>query len=163
MRSILLVYFLTMVFTLIQAVKSDEKRGVARIMQVDSNELNKRADRGTWYTGKDLKKAACFSRNGLPNIDAHVNDMVGAMAMHGFEQCHKCMQVTNTRDRSKKIIVQIIDKCAACKVNKHIDLTPGAFRKLSGKGRLAVGVLDISFKPVKCPNHGIFRKLRKLM
>lgn len=114
------------------------------------------------YSGYDLKHAACFSRNGLPRVDARVNDMIGAMAMHDFEQCNKCMEITNNRQKNKKIVVQIIDKCAACKVGKAIDLTPGAFKKLTG-GDLNVGVLDISFKQVECPGGGIFDKLSKLL
>jgi rare lipoprotein A (peptidoglycan hydrolase) len=83
--------------------------------------------------------------------------------MNGFEQCNKCMQITNNRQRNKKIIVQIIDKCAACKIGKAIDLTPGAFKKLAPNENLDVGVLDISFKPVKCPSGGIFDVLAKLL
>ncbi|KAI8355677.1 hypothetical protein BD560DRAFT_492172 [Blakeslea trispora] len=158
--TIFLASLLTAAFTLTQAANStpNGRHGLARVMEMDGNELDKRGDRGTWYTGEDLLKAACFSRKGLPNVDAHVNDMVGAMAMHGFEQCNKCMRITNERNK-KSIIVQIIDKCAACKVNKHIDLTPGAFRKLSTKGDLGIGVLNIHFKQVSCPNYGIFAEL----
>lgn len=191
-KFILIAYICTFLFTLSQAANStpDGRRGLARIMDMsaafDSDNLDKR-DRVTWlvclasitviksiilinlflhcrYSGQDLKKAACFSgRNNLPRVDAKVGDMIGAMAMHGFEQCYKCMQITNNRQKNKKIIVQIIDKCAACKVGKHIDLTPGAFKKLSPKGDMNVGVLDISFKPVKCPNGGIFDVLAKLL
>lgn len=81
--------------------------------------------------------------------------MIGAMAMHNFEQCYKCMEITNNRAKNKKIIVEIVDKCAACKIGTHIDLTPGAFKKLSPGGNLDVGVLDISYKPVKCPSFGL--------
>jgi hypothetical protein len=115
------------------------------------------------YSGYDLKHAACFNRNGLPRFDANIDDMIGAMAMYDFEQCNKCMEITNNRQKNKKIIVQIIDKCAACKVGKAIDLTPGAFRKLSPNGDLNVGVLDISFRHVKCPGNGIFAKLAKML
>ncbi|KAF1800707.1 hypothetical protein FB192DRAFT_1306096 [Mucor lusitanicus] len=169
LKFLLVTYICTFLFTLSQAVNStpDGRRGLARIMDMsatsDFNNLEKR-DRVTWYSGQDLKKAACYSgRNNLPRVDAKVGDMIGAMAMHGFEQCYKCMQITNNRQKNKKIIVQIIDKCAACKVGKHIDLTPGAFKKLSPKGDMDVGVLDISFKPVKCPNGGIFDVLAKLL
>ncbi|KAI8971415.1 hypothetical protein BDF20DRAFT_884406 [Mycotypha africana] len=148
------------------------RRGVARVMDfneysafnvTEGSELGKR-DRVTWYNGQDLKKAACFTgRNGAPRVDAHVHDMIGAMAMHGFEQCNKCMRITNNRAKSKKVVVQIIDKCAACKVGSAIDLTPGAFKKLAPGGDLGLGVLDITFKPVKCPTGGIFSKLAHLL
>ncbi|OBZ87451.1 hypothetical protein A0J61_04487 [Choanephora cucurbitarum] len=158
--TVFLSFLLTVVFTLTQAINStpDGRHGLARVMQFEGDELEKRGERGTWYTGKDLLKAACFSRHGLPNIDAHVNDMVGAMAMYNFEQCNKCMKITNNGN-GKSIVIQIIDKCAACKLNKHIDLTPGAFRRLSTKGDLNVGVLNIRFKEVGCPNYGLFAKL----
>jgi hypothetical protein len=182
----------SMLFTVTQAANStpDGRRGLARMMQFEelseynNGGLDKRGlGRGTWYvvyrkhsnvimthiyitvryTGYDLKHAACFNRNGLPRVDARVDDMIGAMAMYDFEQCNKCMEITNNRQKSKKIIVQIIDKCAACKVGKAIDLTPGAFKKLAANGDLNIGVLDISFKHVKCPSHGIFGKLGKLL
>ncbi|KAL0137950.1 hypothetical protein V8B55DRAFT_1578840 [Mucor lusitanicus] len=166
LKFLLVTYICTFLFTLSQAVNStpDGRRGLARIMDMsatsDFNNLEKR-DRVLWPRSQ---KAACYSgRNNLPRVDAKVGDMIGAMAMHGFEQCYKCMQITNNRQKNKKIIVQIIDKCAACKVGKHIDLTPGAFKKLSPKGDMDVGVLDISFKPVKCPNGGIFDVLAKLL
>ncbi|KAG2199754.1 hypothetical protein INT46_007031 [Mucor plumbeus] len=173
MKYILIVYIFTFLFALSQAANStpDGRRGVARIMGMsalseysnEKNSLDKR-DRVTWYSGQDLKMAACFSgRNNLPRVDAKFGDMIGAMAMNGFEQCNKCMQITNNRQRNKKIIVQIIDKCAACKIGKAIDLTPGAFKKLAPNENLDVGVLDISFKPVKCPSGGIFDVLAKLL
>jgi hypothetical protein len=106
------------------------------------------------YSGADLRNAACYDRNGLAPFHAKVTDMIGAMAMNNFEQCYKCMQITNNRRKDKQIIVRIVDKCAACKVGTHIDLTPTAFKKLSPGGSLDVGVLDISFKPVNCPKDG---------
>ncbi|KAI9481039.1 MAG: hypothetical protein EXX96DRAFT_565139 [Benjaminiella poitrasii] len=164
-----LTLLVSLFLTSCQAVNStpDGRRGIARVMDfsndiIDASAVDKR-DRVTWYNGRDLKEAACFSRNGLPRFDAHVNDMIGAMAMHGFEQCHKCMKITNNRQKSKSIVVQIVDKCAACKIGKWIDLTPGAFKKLSSDGDLDVGVLDISFKPVNCPQGGIFETLAELL
>ncbi|KAI8637849.1 hypothetical protein BD408DRAFT_423865 [Parasitella parasitica] len=130
---------------------------------INSNSLDKR-HRVTWYSGNDLKKAACYSgRNNLPRVDAKITDMIGAMAMHNFEQCYKCMEITNNRQKHKKIIVKIIDLCAACKVGKAIDLTPTAFKKLAPQGDLDIGVLDISFRPVKCPKGGIFDVLSKIL
>lgn len=79
--------------------------------------------------------------------------------MHDFEMCYKCMQITNNRNPKLKIIVKIIDKCAGCKVGSAIDLTPKAFKELS-KGKLDIGVLDISFKPIKCSKRrGLFPNL----
>ncbi|KAI7905307.1 uncharacterized protein BX663DRAFT_541493 [Cokeromyces recurvatus] len=164
------VNFLILIYLIsVQAVNGtpDGRRGIARMMNFSEKDhesvvIGKR-DKVTWYNGYDLKEAACFSRNGLPRFDAGVNDMIGAMAMHNFEQCNKCMQITNNRQKSKKIVVQIVDKCAACKIGKWIDLTPGAFKKLSEDGDLDVGVLDISYKPVKCPEGGVFDKLAKML
>ncbi|KAI8884798.1 hypothetical protein K501DRAFT_131519, partial [Backusella circina FSU 941] len=102
------------------------------------------------YSGRDLKNAACYGINGLRPFNAKVQDMIGAMAMDGFEQCYKCMKITNNRNTKYQITVKIVDKCAACKVGQAIDLTPAAFKRLSPKGDLNSGVLDISFKPVKC-------------
>lgn len=89
--------------------------------------------------------------------------MIGAMAMHGFEECYKCMQITNNRKRNLKIVVRIVDKCAACRVKTAIDLTPAAFRLLNPGGNLEVGVLDISYKPVKCPGESIIPKISKYL
>lgn len=111
------------------------------------------------YSGRDLKNAACYGRDGLDPFHATVDDMIGAMAMHDFEQCYKCMQITNNRKKHLKIVVSIVDKCAACKVGTAIDLTPAAFELLSPGGDLNVGVLDISFKPVKCPRNGLLPNL----
>lgn len=85
--------------------------------------------------------------------------MIGAMAMNDFEQCYKCMQITNNRQKDLQIIVSIVDKCAACKIGTAIDLTPAAFKLLSPSGDLSSGVLDISFKPVKCPTNGLLPDL----
>ncbi|KAG0740291.1 hypothetical protein G6F57_003753 [Rhizopus arrhizus] len=117
------------------------RRGTARMM--DSSQflisVDKR-DRGTWYTGPGLKNAACYGRNGLEPFSASVTDMIGAMAMHDFEMCYKY-------------------KCAGCEVGSAIDLTPKAFKELS-KGKLDIGVLDISFKPIKCSKRrGLFPNL----
>lgn len=81
--------------------------------------------------------------------------------MHSYEECFKCIQLTNTKDLSKSIVVQVIDKCAACKFNTHIDLTPAAFKKLAPRGDLKLGVLDVSFKPVTCPTGGVFDLIKK--
>lgn len=95
-----------------------------------------------------LDDAACFDRKGLPSYNAKDSDMVGAMAMKSFENCFKCMKITNLANK-KTVTVEIVDKCGSgCKVGHHIDLTKGAFKKL---GSLNTGVLKISFKPVKCP------------
>lgn len=107
------------------------------------------------YHGQDLRNAACYDRNGLAPFHAGVDDMIGAMAMHGFEECYKCMQITNNRKKNLKIVVRIVDKCAACKVKTAIDLTPAAFSLLSPGGNLDVGVLDISYKAIKCPSDSI--------
>lgn len=110
------------------------------------------------YAGQDLRNAACYDRNGLAPFHARVGDMIGAMAMHNFEECYKCMQITNNRKTNLKIVVRIVDKCAACKVKTAIDLTPAAFRLLNPGGNLDVGVLDISYKPVPCPSNSIIPK-----
>jgi hypothetical protein len=36
--------------------------------------------------------------------------------MDGFEQCYKCMKITNNRNPKYQVTVKIVDKCAACKV-----------------------------------------------
>ncbi|CAO3599508.1 unnamed protein product [Absidia cylindrospora] len=105
-------------------------------------------NRGTWYSGSDLKNAACYDRKGLPKFSAGINDMIGAMAMRKEEYCFKCMQITNNKN-NHRIVVKIVDKCAACKVGEAIDLTPGAFKKLNPEG-LDDGILDISWKVVEC-------------
>ncbi|CAO3661864.1 unnamed protein product [Rhizopus stolonifer] len=149
---LVLVFLFTLFVSQVYAV-----RGKAGVLDMS---LNKR-DRGTWYTGYGLKNAACYGRNGLAPFHASTEDMIGAMAMHSFEQCNKCMEITNN-DNHRKIIVKIIDKCAACKVGRAIDLTPKAFKMLS-KGNLAIGVLDINFKPVRCPKKkGLFPNLSLL-
>ncbi|ORX42417.1 hypothetical protein DM01DRAFT_316823 [Hesseltinella vesiculosa] len=135
-------------------------RGKATMMNFEEGKISKRG-RGTWYldpqpsqiisrrySGKDLTNAACYGREGLPSFSARVTDMIGAMAMNYFEYCYKCMEITNAQNK-RKVTVKIVDKCAACKVGTAIDLTPGAFKRLS-KG-LDEGVLDIKWKVVRCP------------
>lgn len=67
--------------------------------------------------------------------------------MKKFENCYKCMKITNQKNK-KTVIVKIVDKCAGCIVNKAIDLTPAAFQKLAN---LNDGVIDIAWKAVTCP------------
>ncbi|KAI7871638.1 RlpA-like double-psi beta-barrel-protein domain-containing protein-containing protein [Spinellus fusiger] len=137
-----------------EEVDTLERRGLATMMSFDNStdiSLAKRGGRGTWYSGTDLKNAACYDRNGLPPYSASIHSMIGAMAMNNFEQCYKCMKVTNNQNK-KSIVVRIVDLCAGCTVEKGIDLTPGAFQKLAPGGNLNIGVLDISWKPVKCGN-----------
>ncbi|CEP15892.1 hypothetical protein [Parasitella parasitica] len=130
-------------------------RGIATIMEFNSRpnsspiEALQRRNRGTWYDGEDLRDAACYDRKGLPEFHASEDDMIGAMAMNGFENCYRCMKITNNKDRKKTVTVKIVDKCAGCKVGKAIDLTPAAFQKL---GKLNTGVLDITWKVVDCPS-----------
>jgi rare lipoprotein A (peptidoglycan hydrolase) len=69
--------------------------------------------------------------------------------MKKFENCYKCMKITNNKNK-KNVVVKIVDKCAGCKVGKAIDLTPAAFKKLAD---LDVGVIDISWKAVRCPSN----------
>ncbi|KAG2195772.1 hypothetical protein INT47_005749 [Mucor saturninus] len=127
-------------------------RGMATLMNFDNStisedSLEKRKQRGTWYSGNDLKNAACYDRNGLPAYSASINSMIGAMAMKKFENCYKCMKITNKKNK-KTVTVKIVDKCAGCIVNKAIDLTPAAFKKLAN---LDEGVIDITWKAVTCP------------
>lgn len=108
-----------------------------------------------------LDDAACFERKGLPSYSAKNSDMIGAMAMSGFEDCFKCMKITNL-DNKKTVTVEIIDKCGSgCKKGHHIDLTIGAFKKI---GSLNKGILKISFKPVKCPTSvSSISKIQKIL
>ncbi|KAI9288895.1 RlpA-like double-psi beta-barrel-protein domain-containing protein-containing protein [Umbelopsis sp. AD052] len=127
-------------------VQALEGRGLARVMGTEYTNstlsLEKRKNRGTWYSGNDLKNAACYDRNGLPPYSASIHSLIGAMAMHKFENCYKCMKITNKANK-KSVVVKIVDKCA----DKAIDLTPGAFQKI---GKLDTGVLDITWKTVSC-------------
>ncbi|GAA5807581.1 hypothetical protein MFLAVUS_000946 [Mucor flavus] len=125
-------------------------RGFATMMDFNNSteSLEKRGGRGTWYSGNDLKNAACYGRNGLPGYSASVNSMIGAMAMKKFENCYRCMKITNNKNKKKSVVVKIVDKCAGCIVNKAIDLTPAAFKKLA---TLNDGIVDISWKVVSCP------------
>ncbi|CAO3581781.1 unnamed protein product [Absidia cylindrospora] len=148
---------ITMLATVVRA--ADHYTGVATMMKFTSDDnltLNKRAQRGTWYSGEDLKNAACYDRNGLSAFTATINSMIGAMAMDDFENCYKCMKITNNKDKSLTTVIKIVDKCAGCIVGKAIDLTPAAFKKLAPGGDLDLGVLDISWKPVKCPSSKLF-------
>ncbi|CAO3692183.1 unnamed protein product [Umbelopsis ramanniana] len=134
----------------ISSVQAIEGHGQASVMGAEyansTLSLDKRGNRGTWYSGNDLKNAACYDRNGLPPYSASIHSLIGAMAMKKFEQCYKCMKITNKANK-KSVVVKIVDKCAGCVVGKAIDLTPGAFQKI---GNLDTGVLDITWKTVKC-------------
>ncbi|KAI8391133.1 uncharacterized protein BYT42DRAFT_555735 [Radiomyces spectabilis] len=138
-----------------QAASALGTRGIATVMQIEddstSSGLEKRGGRGTWYSGSDLRNAACYDRKGLAPYHASTHSMIGAMAMNDFEQCYKCVKITNNRIPALSVIVKIVDKCAACKVGKAIDLTPAAFQKIAPAGNLGIGVLDITWKPVHCP------------
>ncbi|KAI8335509.1 hypothetical protein BC941DRAFT_453876 [Chlamydoabsidia padenii] len=119
--------------------------------QGDENQALTKRNRGTWYSGNDLRNAACYGRKGLPTFSARVSDMIGAMAMNDFEYCYKCMRITNSENK-RSIAVKIVDKCAACKVGTAIDLTPGAFTRLDPRG-LADGVINITWKVIPCPRN----------
>ncbi|KAI8990832.1 RlpA-like double-psi beta-barrel-protein domain-containing protein-containing protein [Mycotypha africana] len=142
-----------------QASTATPKRGFATAMDFSNSTFSslERRDRATWYNGADLKHAACYGRKGLPKYSAHEDDMVGAMAMKGYEQCYKCMKITNEKHKNRHIVVKIVDQCAGCKRNKHIDLTPRAFKKLAD---LNDGIVEISWKEVDCP-HGVGPKAGK--
>ncbi|KAL0077903.1 hypothetical protein J3Q64DRAFT_1839872 [Phycomyces blakesleeanus] len=158
MKSAMFMLYLCLSTVLLSGVSASrlKNRGVATVMNIEApansteDGLERRANRGTWYTGADLRNAACYDRNGLSPFHATNYDMIGAMAMNDFEQCYKCMKIVNNRNPKLSVIVKIVDKCAACKVAKAIDLTPAAFKKISPKGNLDVGVLDISWTSVRC-------------
>ncbi|KAI9266680.1 hypothetical protein BDA99DRAFT_558731 [Phascolomyces articulosus] len=150
------LFLLIFVFCVSTVTRAEdfERRGVAQIRSFSNSTLSiaKRGGRGTWYTGEDLNNAACYDRNGLKPFHASNHDMIGAMAMSGFENCYKCMKITNNKAKHLSVIVRIVDKCAGCKVNKAIDLTPAAFKEVAPGGDLDLGVLDISWKPLaECP------------
>ncbi|KAI9022803.1 hypothetical protein CLU79DRAFT_750813 [Phycomyces nitens] len=155
MKSTMLMLFSIAVLLSGSSASRIKSRGVATLMDLEPRNstedgLERRANRGTWYTGADLRNAACYDRNGLSPFHATNYDMIGAMAMNDFEQCYKCMKIVNNRNPKLSVIVKIVDKCAACKVAKAIDLTPAAFKKISPKGSLDIGVLDISWTSVRC-------------
>ncbi|KAG0166638.1 hypothetical protein DFQ28_007152 [Apophysomyces sp. BC1034] len=131
------------------------KRGTAKLIADLKDDANNALDalhkgRGTWYFGKDLKKAACYDRNGLSSYDASPDDLIGAMAMNDFEECYKCVKIVNNDIPELSVVIKIIDKCAACKIGKAIDLTPAAFQAIAPGGDLNIGVLDISWQKVPC-------------
>ncbi|KAJ8660209.1 hypothetical protein O0I10_004069 [Lichtheimia ornata] len=137
----------------------DKRHGTAKIGTFGNATLsstNKR-DEITWYTGQDLKNAACYGRDGLDPFHAKNTDMIGAMAMKGLEQCYQCVKITNKKDKHLSVIVRIVDKCAACELKTHIDLTAGAFKMIAPKGDLDLGVVDITWEPLKkCPKSKLF-------
>ncbi|CAO3629682.1 unnamed protein product [Cunninghamella blakesleeana] len=149
-----LTFFFATIFTIVCAEETNS--GVASLMKFDSGVFEKRGGRGTWYSGNDLKNAACYGRNGLSPYSATIHSMIGAMAMRKFENCYKCMKITNNKNKKLSVVVKIVDKCAGCKVGKAIDLTPAAFKKVAPGGDLDLGVLDISWKPVKCSNSKLY-------
>ncbi|ORX51289.1 hypothetical protein DM01DRAFT_1384515 [Hesseltinella vesiculosa] len=136
------------------AIVSAETQGTASMMNFEGG-LTKRG-RGTWYSGNDLKNAACYDRNGLPAYSATIHSMIGAMAMRKFENCYKCMKITNLNNRKLNVIVKIVDLCAGCHVGTAIDLTPAAFQKLAPKGNLGLGVLNIGWTQVRCPQSKLY-------
>ncbi|KAI9311249.1 hypothetical protein BX666DRAFT_1868315 [Dichotomocladium elegans] len=156
------IFCFLVIISLASAMAASGKRyqGVASVMQnhrpLSGNQFSKRHGRGTWYDGKDLTNAACYGRLGLPRWDASTQSMIGAMAMNDFEECYKCVRITNNKKPDLSITVMIVDKCAAfnttffCLPGKAIDLTPHAFKLLEPAGNLAVGVLDISWEPCDC-------------
>lgn len=76
--------------------------------------------------------------------------------MDEFEDCYKCMKIINNKNTDLTVVVRIVDKCAGCIKGEAIDLTPAAFKLLAPGGDLNLGVLDISWKQVKCPQSDLF-------
>ncbi|ORY94659.1 hypothetical protein BCR43DRAFT_476486 [Syncephalastrum racemosum] len=158
---------LALVCLCVSSVAADTtvRRGIATLSTKYSNStlsITKRgggdngSGRGTWYSGGDLNDAACYDRKGLDSFSATIHDLIGAMAMDDFEECYKCMQITNNKNKKLSVVIKVVDKCAGCEVGKAIDLTPAAFQKVAPGGDLDLGVLDISWKPVKCPKSKLF-------
>ncbi|OZJ06341.1 hypothetical protein BZG36_00658 [Bifiguratus adelaidae] len=158
----LLVVLLVSVIGLVSAVP--EYHGQATNMYLverelsNSTSLDKRGVRGTWYSGNDLKNAACYARNNLPAYNASPKSHICALASFldgdltnmgsGFGMCYKCVKVTNLHNH-KSIIVRTVDKCAGCKQMSGIDLTPTAFDAIASDG-LNEGVLNVKWSPVSC-------------
>lgn len=84
------------------------------------------------------------------SVPYHSTNILNTQAMKKFEYCYKCMKITNNKNKKKHVIVKIVDKCAGCVVGKAIDLTPAAFKKLAD---LDAGVVNISWKSIKCPSN----------
>ncbi|KAL1924381.1 uncharacterized protein VTP21DRAFT_7416 [Calcarisporiella thermophila] len=112
--------------------------------------------RTTWYTGQDLKNAACYGRNGRKALDMHDQDMIAAFK-GDFALCFKCIEIKGGKGTNKKkIVVKLVDKCAGCYKNEDIDLTKAAFKRLAP---LDTGVIEITWRALtKCPKNGRWPK-----
>ncbi|RHZ46768.1 hypothetical protein Glove_606g87 [Diversispora epigaea] len=105
----------------------------------------------TFYTGKDLKNAACYGRNNLPVYNAKDSDFIAAMYMNNFEHCYECVKICRGSG-SRCVTVKVIDKCGGCPSgSQNIDLTKKAFQRLA---TLNEGRVDIRWRHVKCPKKG---------
>lgn len=76
--------FLLLLATLMTAMALQTGRGTATLMAFDNQMFQKRDQRGTWYSGEDLKNAACYGRNGLSPYSATIHSMIGAMVRAFF-------------------------------------------------------------------------------
>ncbi|KAI7882984.1 hypothetical protein K492DRAFT_175883, partial [Lichtheimia hyalospora FSU 10163] len=67
---------------------------------------NKRHDRSDGTSVIDIRRMIIL----LTNIQSIIQ------AMKGFEDCYKCLKVTNKKHRDLSITIMVVDKCAACRV-----------------------------------------------
>ncbi|KAL1915777.1 uncharacterized protein VTP21DRAFT_6536 [Calcarisporiella thermophila] len=111
--------------------------------------------RGTWYSGNDLKNSYCYGIDGKGSYNAKDTDMIAAMKNIGG-MCFKCLAVKGGNNTNgKTIVVKVIDKCGGCKNGNDVDLTKSAFSQLASLGK---GVIGISWRVVRCPANGRFPK-----
>ncbi|KAL1918831.1 uncharacterized protein VTP21DRAFT_2853 [Calcarisporiella thermophila] len=108
--------------------------------------------RTTWYSGQDLRNAACYGRKGLAAYNAQDSSMIAAFK-GGLNLCYKCIEVAGGKGTNGgKMVVKLVDQCAGCYRDNDIDLTKAAFKKLAPLDR---GEVEVSWRPLtKCPREG---------
>ncbi|CAG8545520.1 6358_t:CDS:1 [Diversispora eburnea] len=105
----------------------------------------------TYYIEEDLKHAACYGRDNLPNYNAKDTDFIAAMYMNNLEHCYRCIEVCRGSS-SRCVKVKVIDKCGGCpSSSQNVDLTSTAFQKIA---TLSEGRVGIRWRPIRCPAKG---------
>lgn len=126
MRTSVLFIALVALISAVSATQSPESQEDSQLLARDFEELYPRSKaihspRITYYGGSQLKNPAC----GGPNPSS--GSMIAAVKKGGAFKCGDTLHISKG---GRIIKVKVIDHCAACS-DKAVDLTAGAFRKLT--------------------------------
>jgi hypothetical protein len=114
----------------------------------------------TWYDNGPLGLSAChYSDPTLPGGTTMSQQYFAAVASHMYDDktCGACAEITDKQNTANKVTVMITDECPKASNpthcydgSNHLDISINAFTKLRAQ---VVGVFDITWKVVPCPNN----------